>query len=335
MPGVASSGASLGFVGQGIATPGCLGVAAWLGGLSQGLPAARVPILDDVEAWRRLPAAIRGAGKPLPVWARALARTLPRTTAALLELDHAHRCRSHLDPLLRGQIRWVAAHANGCRYSQAYAAADLRRAGLDEAGLRALGGDPAQFPQPHRAALAFARKLSRNAGRITDAEVAHLIERYGNRSVVAIVLLVAYARFQDRLLLALALPPEPDGPLPPLDVRFERPALGSSRAGPSREQGGEEAGPAPPAQAVDAEWQALDFGGVSKALARQQDRQSRLNLPGDGGAIRWGLVCSRYQPGLAAAWARCAQAFGEEADQDPVFEQSLFWVVSRTAQCFY
>ena len=28
-------------------------------------------------------------------------------------------------------------------------------------------------------------------------------------------------------------------------------------------------------------------------------------------------------------------AFGEEAKQDRVFEESLFWVVTRTIHCFY
>ena len=50
---------------------------------------------------------------------------------------------------------------------------------------------------------------------------------------------------------------------------------------------------------------------------------------------RWGLVGQTYQPELAAGWTACTQAFGEEADQDPVFEQSVFWVVTRTIHCFY
>ena len=51
--------------------------------------------------------------------------------------------------------------------------------------------------------------------------------------------------------------------------------------------------------------------------------------------IRWSLVCSGYQPELAAGWSACTRAFGEEAKQDRVFEESLFWVVTRSLQCFY
>jgi hypothetical protein len=42
-----------------------------------------------------------------------------------------------------------------------------------------------------------------------------------------------------------------------------------------------------------------------------------------------------YQPELAAAWSSCTRNFGEEAKQDRVFEESLFWVVTRTIHCFY
>ena len=42
-----------------------------------------------------------------------------------------------------------------------------------------------------------------------------------------------------------------------------------------------------------------------------------------------------YQPELAAAWSACTRAFREEAKQDRVFEESLFWVVTRTIHCFY
>ena len=70
---------------------------------------ARVPLLSDEEAWKRLPAVEAGGGQPLPSWAPALAESLPRTTAAMLDLDRIQRTRSPLGPLLRGKMRWVAA----------------------------------------------------------------------------------------------------------------------------------------------------------------------------------------------------------------------------------
>ena len=118
-------------------------------------------------------------------------------------------------------MRWIAGLANQCEYSMAYAEADLRRAGLDEAGLRSLKGDHRDLPEPERAALDFARQMTLDASEVTDAEVARLIGWYGEPKVVAMVLLLAHANFQDRLLLALGSPIEPGGPLPPLDVQFD------------------------------------------------------------------------------------------------------------------
>jgi hypothetical protein len=76
---------------------------------------ARVVDADSAEAWQHLPVPERGGGQRLPAWARRLARTLPHTTAAMLELDYLHRTHPALSTQLRGQLRWVAARTNGCR----------------------------------------------------------------------------------------------------------------------------------------------------------------------------------------------------------------------------
>ena len=125
--------------------------------------------LTDQDAWKRLPQAIKGSGKPLPSWARMLAGSLPKTTAALLELDLAQRTRSPLDPKLRAAMRWVAAHANHCKYGEAYAAFDARRAGLTDAAHRSAsqrGSSP--WSVAERAALEFARKMTVESTKVSD-----------------------------------------------------------------------------------------------------------------------------------------------------------------------
>src|SRR4051794_2352041 len=108
---------------------------------------AAVPLPTDSDCWSRMPAAATGGGQPLPSWARAVATRLPRTAAAMLELDRAHRLKSPIDPVLRAKMRWVIAHANRCAYSEAYALADLKRAGADDATIARLTGDPNDWPQ--------------------------------------------------------------------------------------------------------------------------------------------------------------------------------------------
>jgi alkylhydroperoxidase family enzyme len=284
---------------------------------------ANVPA--DADVWRQLPRAEHGSGQPLPGWARELAPTLPHTVAAMLELDYRHRAASPIAPKLRAKIRWVAAHALGCAYGEAYAAADLVRGGGSPADLRGLCGDFDGLPEAERVALAFAKKMARKPHETTDDEVTCLLRHYGKKQVVAMVLLLAFANFQDRLVLALDLPVEQGGPRRPLDVRFAPVPLGTNLMLPRKGM------PNPPAVAPSrlvlastGNGSGLDFLKVQSEIAKQRTRRGRLRLPDEPGAIYWRLVCRTYQPEMAAAWAACRHHFGAEANQDPVFEASVF-----------
>jgi alkylhydroperoxidase family enzyme len=309
----------------------------------------RLPALTDEEAWRRLPRAEQGRGRPLPLWARILADPLPRTTAAMLELDYRHRALSTLDPKLRAEARWAAAHANGCHYAEEVALADLRRAGAGDAEVSALTvtADRPGLREAHRAAVAFARKLTLAGHSVTDDEVKRLREQLGSEKLVALVLLVAHANFQDRLLLTLGLTGEPGGPTPPEPFRFTHPDPPPTV--PARKAPGK--APADDAPDADPEWGRVEFDVLQEKMEGQRARAPRIEvpawdvvkakLPKDAKQpakplrIRWSLVCMGYQPELAAGWSACTRAFGEEAKQDRVFEESLFWVVTRSIDCFY
>jgi hypothetical protein len=250
----------------------------------------------------------------------------------MLVLDYEHRAGGPLPPPLRARLRGQVARANGCTYGEACAAADLLRSG---GGRLLAGADLTRLPEAEQAALEFARKLTLSPAAITDAEVARLVEWYGDRQVVAIVLLVAYANFLDRLVVALNLPADASA-LAPLEVRFAALPLGASRAALPR-KGPDN--PRPPNEALPAaepSWQALDFKSLQQAMARQRSLRPRLPLPeGQGSSMRWGQLCRTYQPQLANAWISCKQAFEAEANQDRVFEASLFWIVTRTQRSFY
>jgi hypothetical protein len=243
----------------------------------------------------------------------------------------------------------VAARANHCAYGLAYAEADLKRAGLDAAGLRSLRGNHADWPESERAALEFAHQMTADASQVSDAEVGRLIACYGESKVVAMVLLLAYANFQDRLLLGLGVPIEPGGPMPPPDVRFDpeadRPPV------PSRQRPEGRPVPHEPERIDDPFWLSMRFDDLKDRLEGQMVRSSRIRVPSweevlrvmpadypkpeKPVRIRWSLVTMGYQPELATAWSACTRAFGQEAKQDRVFEESLFWIVTRTIHCFY
>jgi alkylhydroperoxidase family enzyme len=300
--------------------------------------------VNDADVWKRLPEVEDGGGGRLPNWAIALAGALPRTTAAMLELDHVHRARNPLDPKLRARARWVAAHSNRSPYGAAYALADLKRAGGTDGEVRTLTGDPTSWPEAERPVLAFARKLTLAAYQVTDDEVEALCKLLGDALLVALVQTLAYANFQDRLLLTLGIAVEEGGPLPPVAVRFRNPFVGGA-AVPARRPP-----PERPANAVarvdDAEWTQFDFDYLQSKMGSQRERTPRIAVPpldavrayippGQNLKIQWSLVCLGYQPELALAWTRGLRTFPEESNQDRVFEELLFWVVTRSLQCFY
>jgi alkylhydroperoxidase family enzyme len=216
-------------------------------------PAAHVPVPTDAEAWKDLPPAEEGFGQPLPAWIRALVPTLPKTAAAMIELDYAQRADNPLPPRLRAKLRWIAADANRCEYARAYARADYVRAGGAGEDIDKLPVQLTRLPEAERLALEVVRQLAEAAYAVTDEQMAQLLKLYGDKQVVAIVLVAAYANFQDRLLLGLGVSVEANGPLPPVKVRFRKPSP-PPPAKPKQEATGEKAPerpkrkPSPPAK---------------------------------------------------------------------------------------
>jgi hypothetical protein len=301
----------------------------------------RFPTLSQADAWRHLP---RQAPK-LPNWARTLAESLPRTTAAMLELDHVHRARNPLGPIVAGKLRWWAADALGCDYQKEYAEADLRRAGLGDDELEALAGDAADLSKSDRLLRAFARKMSLAAHTVTDAEVAELVKRFGPERVVGFVHTLAYANFQGRILLSLGVEVEPGGPLPPLDEKFDPSARVEA---PARRDWKETTASEGTASDDRPDWLGGSASDLHKAMASQKARKARVPMPppealaklppeakGQASKIVWTRVSMGYQPLLTMTWFQTMRTFQEEAKFDRVFSNTYFWVITRTNDCFY
>ncbi|WP_337173007.1 hypothetical protein [Paludisphaera sp.] len=317
-------------------------------------PVPAFPIPSDAEAWARLPTPEKGGGQPLPSWARMTAEALPRTTAMMLQLDYVQRAGSPLDPGLRAAMRYVAAKASRCAYAEAYALADARAAGLSEARVQALrDGDHSDWSADERAALRFALKMAIASGTVTDEEFAALVSAYGESGAAAMVLLSAYAGFQDRLLLCLGAPIEEGGPRPPAEFAFRREpmARGSGLVSPTPPpplvDGGEDV------VADDPAWSAVSFEELQARMERQRSRPTRLPIPtweqvqaaapgyyppgSKPVRVVWGLVCAGYQPKLAIAWNSAMWTFWAEAADvlPPTFSHGVFWVTTRANDCPY
>lgn len=323
-----------------------------------------VALLDSAAAWKKLPPAKVGKDAPLPGWARMLAVPLPNATAAMLEFDYIHRTRSPLEPKLRARLRWMIADANRCKYTKTSAQYDLEKAGASPAEAAALRrgdreGAWSSLAEREKAALQLVRGLTLRAADVTDEQFAHVLKEFGEEQTVAIVLLTAGANFQDRLFLTLGVPDEPDQrTIAPIAIAFDADVDEASLP------------EAPPRKPLDEslahdnvetpglEWTKRPLDDLKAMMELQKEKPPRIRVPtheefaaktakfqpksaaakkknSRGVRVVWSLVCAGYQPELAAAWGRCTSAFRRDAKQDRVFEESLFWVVTRSIDCFY
>ena len=151
-------------------------------------------------------------------------------------------------------------------------------AGMDQISIDHLKVDSSALPDSDRAALVFAARMTTAGYTTTDAEVAGLVESFGEAKLVAIVLQIAYANFLDRLAMSLGLAVEPGGPVPPVEVRFAKP---SSPGIPAATR------PAPPSNpeariastASDPDWAVFNYGQLQEKLEAQRDRKPRVSIP--------------------------------------------------------
>ena len=302
------------------------------------------------EKWPGLPAmtseeACRLLGQKdtsLPAWARTLASPLPKTTVAMLELDYLHRAKTPLEPILAAKLRWTAARTLGSVYGQRYAEADLRRLGLSEDDLKRLGTEKGASDEA--ICLKFGQTMTRSASSVTDEVVADLLKRFGPEKVVAMVHTLAYANFHNRVIVGLGVEVEPDGPLPPLQVDpASRTKIVTPKRPPLKEPSVVKSLPG-----FQLDWNKQTIEDLTKAVDQQKARKSRIPLPDPAhfaklppGAkqqaenIVWMNISMGYQPQLTAAWFECLRAFQSEAAFDRVYSNSVFWVITRSNECFY
>ncbi len=305
-------------------------------------PSSRFSAAPTDAAWALLPR----ENPPLPAWAMVMVKSLPRTTGAMLELDRLHRVDNPLGPVLAAKLRWLAADAIHCDYARASALGDLKRAGVSTDEIRRLTENK---PAPSEKALfAFARQITRAAYAVTDSEFAELLKQFGPEKMTAIVHTLAFANFQNRVILALGVKVEPEGPPPALAVKLD--AKRRSKVSTPPRPDWSRVTDAKPTKRYDApaDWKDVDFAHLEKNLANQKDRTLRVPLPDpsrfanvnadtkhQAETINWTKVSAGYQPLMTQAWFGCLREFQQEAKLNRLFASSLFWVVTRSNDCFY
>lgn len=287
------------------------------------------PAKDTKTSWN-LPAP---QTPPLPAWAVALSKSLPRTTARMLELDYLHRANNPLGTVMAARVRFAVAEELDGMYGKLNAEADLLRTN----GLVI----PTEL---ETAATLFARKLTKEGHAITDAEFAATLKAFGPEKTTALVHTVAYANFHNRVVLGLNVAPRVD---PPVQVAFDAEAV-TSFPSPKRPAWDEVAAAKHDGLQLRPAWSKADHVALGSSLESQKSRTSRIPLPPPAHfdtlsgrekeqalKIVWNTVSTGYQPGMTRAWFACLNEFYAESQVNRVFTNSMFWVVTRTNDCFY
>ncbi|MDP1563957.1 MAG: deiodinase family protein [Pirellulaceae bacterium] len=303
------------------------------------------PLQQDADAtWQML-----GVQFPtLPVWAGRLSDALPESTLALLKLDYLHRRENPLGPEVAAKIRWVVADALNSPYGKSTAEFDLIQAGLATEQVTAWQELLHQGSDTNQSLWQFAEQLSLSGHSISDETFAELHDAWKTESTVAIVHTIAFANFENRLWLGLAIQPEegggvaavlpPDG-WRPADARPAppRPELAESLQSTTTIAGTRRAG-----------WNPQDFDLLQAKKDSQKRRSSRVPLPGAerlaslpeeerrrSEKVVWSNISLGYQRELTQGWFALMRTFRRESNLDRVFSNSLFWVVTRGNECFY
>jgi hypothetical protein len=196
--------------------------------------------------------------------------------------------------------------------------------------------------------LSLSRTLTKAGHSVTDEDMAQVETILGPEKTVALVHTIAFANFHFRIIQALGVAVEPQGPLPPVPVPYSQ--MQSVVAEP----------PARPAwttvaqvklkqeYAAPKEWLSANFTLLEERLDKQKARQPRITLPTkerlatlptdakrQTDTIVWMTVSSGYQPDMTMAWFGTFRGYQSESRMNQVFSSSLFWVVTRANDCFY
>lgn len=115
--------------------------------------------------------------------------------------------RGSVDHRVKELAYLACSYANKCAYCTAHHVASGKKAGISPEEMQALQGERDEgFSEPERAAIRYARELTRTAD--AAASRAALFEHFNQEQIVEITLVVAMANFTNRFNNGLILQPE-------------------------------------------------------------------------------------------------------------------------------
>lgn len=171
-------------------------------------PAARVGLLSD--------ATIAAVSAPRP--ASSLGIGMANSQRAMLQapaLGNAWfgywnevRAAATVPREMLLQVSFAVSMANGCRYCTLHQVLGLRRVGVDMGKLVAMQKDDSALTPQERAAVVFARKVTKTPSAVSEADRAALRTVFGAEGAKEIALQAAAFNFMNRFTDGLRLPSE-------------------------------------------------------------------------------------------------------------------------------
>lgn len=172
---------------------------------------ARVSLLTDAEIIGVTELSANGAssglGVGIPNSRRAMVR-VPDISGAWWNVMQASRKSDAVPRTTLLQVSLAVSTMNGCRYCTVHQIVGLRRQGVDVGKLLSLQKNDTQLTAEEKAAVHFARKLTKEPGNITDADWTALEARFPKNQATSILLQTCTFAFMNRFTDNLNLPSE-------------------------------------------------------------------------------------------------------------------------------
>ncbi|HEX8235963.1 MAG TPA: carboxymuconolactone decarboxylase family protein [Abditibacteriaceae bacterium] len=138
---------------------------------------------------------------------RAMSR-VPDFSSAWFGYWAAVRQSATLDRPLLLQVSFAVSMVNGCRYCTLHQVQGLRRSGVDMEKLVAMKKDDSALTARELTAVQFARKLTRDAASVSNADYRVLEAEFGRQGALEVLLQTCAFNFMNRFTDGLRLPSE-------------------------------------------------------------------------------------------------------------------------------
>jgi hypothetical protein len=267
-----------------------------------------------------------------------------------------------LDNPFKTELFWIVCRTNNCQYCLGHQEMKLAVSGLKEEEIAALDGDWSEFTPAQRAAFAWARKLTYEPHRLTDADVEGLRKHYKDLQILEMVLSVAGNNSINRWKEGVGVPQskelnnfvrgtdkpvDPDRPLPtksfltPTPDKYEEAV---TKVAPLQI---DEKTKKPTRLAVCNRPPLESRAEAEKALEAARKRTPRLPLVDEEKARA--LLPDDWAKGPLPQWVRLLANFSrdgksrivgiraadEKGDLKPLFKAQVSWIIARQDRAWY